>query len=466
MQRLTRLPRGQLSERSVRLLPSMLQVVAALGAYDPPLASLLALPEDSGEMVEFYSPLEGELIATTLDSGQVRLQQALKALSHLEASGTLTPAVCADVRYFLTSGSMCYLVGGTFCLVPAETQAQAAAIAATAAPVVATRSHLPCIIGLLALLLLLGLLFALWWFKLRPWPFATPEPVVEPTPPVATVPVEEPKVEPKPSPVEVKPEPAPEPKPEPVVEPEPKPKVAPAPEVKPEPAPLAPPKKEVVKPKPAKPVVKSAPAKPKLPKCSELRQKNKLPALIMGIDGSGSMLLRDITDNRTPVTRLQVAHQAAMEVVQGIDKNVGVGLVEINRCNSAINHGYFGANNRHALLAAISQVVPKGNGTALVSGLRSMSNMVAGREAVGILLSDGLDTCRGTSQLNICDVARQIHRQNPQFKINVVLIGGAVGNLNCVAEITGGKVYTPRTAQEFTKGLQQAASSLEQVCEE
>ncbi len=478
MQRVVSIPYAELSIRAQQFLTQLPQLEATLALADPALSTIFALPERQGEQVDFYTRLEGELAEVTAAQGQERCAQAKVLLQSLQTGGQLSAQQAADALYFINNPSCCKSAGGVFFIVPAETAAQAAAIAAAAATVpvaAATRSHLPCLLALLGLLLLLLLLFLLWWFKLKPWPFAD-EPALAPEPVAATapaVPEPEPKAEP-----EAEPEPAAEPvlsaepEPEPVLPPEPEPEVK-----EPAPAQVQPPEPVKVEPAPVKPAapapskVESAPAPAapvkKLPKCSTLVQTKKMPALIMGIDGSVSMLQPDVKAAGGAMMRLQAAHESALELVRSIDKNVPVGLVEINRCPKAMNRGYFGGNNRHALEAAISQIIPKGDGTALISGLRSMASMAAGRgEAVGVLLSDGMDTCPGTRDQDVCAVARDIHRQFPQFKINVMLIGEEAYRLRCVAEITGGKIYTPKSALDFTKGLQQAGAPLNQVCEE
>ena len=221
--------------------------------------------------------------------------------------------------------------------------------------------------------------------------------------------------------------------------------------------------------KPSKPKESKAQNKPqkKLPKCSTLRKEQKLPGLIMAIDGSASMRTVDVRSDMGRLSRLEAAQNSAVETVKLLDKNVSVGLVEINRCPTALKRGFFSGDERHALIGNILNVGPKGNGTALISGLYAMAELASTKgESLGILLSDGLDTCAGLHGPDVCDVARDIHSKLPNFKINVVLIGKDANKLRCVAQITQGKVYTPRTALEFSESLKAAGAPLNEVCEE
>ncbi len=478
MQRVGRLDQNQLSERCRRFRLRLTELNSKLYAVDPTAGTLFAVLEANGSMLDGYTTLEGTLQTGLGAQGAQRRERGMQLLAYLHDLGQIDHALYDDALYFLTHDEFARTADGIFFVLALESKPQAAGIAAAAAQAPAAAAaagagfaHWRCLLALLTLLLLLLLLFLLWWFKLKPWPFAEePAAPAAAEPPAAAVPVEprpvpaEPApVEPEPVPAEpAEPEPVPaEPKPAPATEPEsvaavPEPAPAPAPDPKPEPVKPV----KVEKPAPAKP------AKKALPKCSTLKQQQRLPSLVMGIDGSASMLVKDLQGGGA-VSRLEAAHEAAIELTAKIDKSVSIGLVEINKCSIAINHGYFNAAGRGELLRRINNVVPKGSGTALVSGLIQMGNMVNPKaESVGILLSDGLDTCMRTRSMDICQVASDIHRQKPLFKINVVLISREAEKLRCVAEITGGKVFTPRTAGEFVSSLQQAGTALQEVCEE
>ena len=229
----------------------------------------------------------------------------------------------------------------------------------------------------------------------------------------------------------------------------------------------------------AEPTTPTAPAKPtepaqatagtsKLPKCTTIIAQGKMPQLILATDGSGSML--DFMPDGT--LRIQAAIDAAFEVVSSVDHNVPIRLFGMQGCPLARDYGTFSGNNRAALQRAIAQTNPLLSPrplqvlTPLVSALKGMAN-VAGtnNDAVGILISDGLDTCNNTRNTDLCSLAREIHAAKPKLKINVVLIGDEASSARCVAQITGGKVYRPENAHELAKSLKQAAQSLVKVCQ-
>ncbi len=247
----------------------------------------------------------------------------------------------------------------------------------------------------------------------------------------------------------------------------------------------------------------------KLPKCEVIKKQGKMPQLVMATDGSGSML-HTMSDRSF---RIDAAMKAANALVDSVDKNVPIRLFGIQGCPLARDYGVFSGANRGALKKAIARTDPRlvtgmlpievltplvsalrgmansvpanvdavgilisdgvdtCNGTEhlnlcdvaevltpLVSALRGMANSVpANVDAVGILISDGVDTCNGTEHLNLCDVARTIHAQRPKLKINVILIGDDVEEAKCIASITGGKVYRPQDSVSLVNDLKNAA---------
>ena len=218
------------------------------------------------------------------------------------------------------------------------------------------------------------------------------------------------------------------------------------------------------------PVKVEATAK-KLPKCSTIIKEGKVPKLIIATDGSGSML-EHLSDG---TRRIDAAIKAAHSLVDSVDKNVPIELIGIHGCPLAKEYGTFGGNERAALKNAISQTDPRtmrgfymlhSVPTPLVSGMRAMAGSVSSKvDAVGILISDGVDTCQQTQYLDICEVARDIHQQRPKLKINVILIGDDAPNATCVAKITGGKVYRPGDSKKLVSDLKKAGSTLQKVCE-
>ena len=190
-----------------------------------------------------------------------------------------------------------------------------------------------------------------------------------------------------------------------------------------------------------------------------------MPELAIAFDGSQSMLLKYGYTNR-----LKAAQKAATDLISNVDKNVKIGFIEINGCPVAKNRGFFGPNSRGALINAINNVNPYAydGKTPLVNGLNELSKTLDGvnSDAVGILISDGEDTCPFTEQMDVCYVAKKIHERQPKLKIHTILIGDDIDSAACIARNTGGKVFKPKDAGQIEKVLKEAGASLKKVCEE
>lgn len=204
-----------------------------------------------------------------------------------------------------------------------------------------------------------------------------------------------------------------------------------------------------------------------VPKCKTLKQEGTMPKMVIAFDGSQSMLINDVPGS---ASRLAAATSAARKLADSIDKNVEIGFVEINGCPAAKSRGFYTGIQRPALKDTISGINPmRYDGmTPLVDGLQQISRMTDGvnADAVGILISDGEDTCAATRNLDVCSVAKAIHKRKPRLKIHTILIGEDAGQAACIARITGGKVFSPKNASQINADLQSSGSEMKKVCEE
>ena len=339
---------------------------------------------------------------------------------------------------------------------------------------------LPFLLGLLGLLLLLALLALLWWYFLRPWPFLQ-DPFAKTVEPQTTVVATEPVKE-DPVPVASKPTleddenavPTDEDKKalEQAKEEELR-KAKEADELKAKAEAQAKAKAEAER-KAKEEALKKAKAeaerkaleakKNKIPKCKTLKEQGTMPQMAIAFDGSESM-----TIPYGSTSRLGAAKNAAVNLINATDKNVSIGLVEVNGCPAAKNRGFFSGSARNSLISNVNSIDPyRYDGkTPLVNGLNQLATMLDGvnAEAVGILISDGEDTCPFTSNMNLCNVAANIHRAKPKLTIHTILIGDSIDSAACVANITGGKVFKPRDALQIQQFIKEAGAKLKKVCE-
>ena len=354
---------------------------------------------------------------------------------------------------------------------------------------------------LFALALLLLVLAAIWWFWCPRSPFNRVElpiqpPVIEPVAVVTPEPPPEPVLEPTPTkPIPVPEPPKPEPEPEPVPKPADLPIIDPEPEPVPEPEP-APAPEPILVPEPSKPP-KPVPPPPK-PKpvakppatittaknlCPEDRPAALAPEMVVVFDSSGSMMVNINATRedeqwlfaklnrpqaiqylsgqdrqrfeyltRQP-TRMTTAQQATIDVMKRLPSDIGSGLVVVDDCPTANNIGRFSPSERGAMINQLRGLRPR-QGTPLADGILEAGKLVDGvnKESTILLVSDGGESCGGDP----CLVARNLARQKPHLKINVVDIGGT-GAAACVAQATGGKVYSVSSIAELNAGINSAA---------
>ncbi|MGN0908363.1 MAG: hypothetical protein ACI4NA_01975, partial [Succinivibrio sp.] len=456
MLRLARILKSRMTPQSVELARSMGDWTAELqGRVSREALGLLPTARDDGDYVNFMTAREGEAAAAQgqLPPGPASALRAQSAelLNFLNGQEPLRNSALESQRQYLAQmigrASHVYLFETQVpVLLPYETAdeaAEAARARAAAAPAPAPAGKKRgCLLPLLLLaLLLLGLLFALWWFLLRPWPMEgtladaldrLKAPFshdytqqlskldeigsradallkkIDDQEEADRIAAEKKRQEEldalkdqgAKNEDEIKElqqrldeaEKAREAaaaaaahqqaKPEPKTEAKPEPK---KPEAKPEPK-----KEDAPKPAAAKPASGTA----SLPKCKVLKQEGTMPKMVIAFDGSRSMLTPDVMGARN---RLDAATSAASALVSSIDKNVDIGFVEINGCPVAKSRGFFTGIQRQALQQTIMGVNPmRYDGmTPLVNGLQKIAEMTDGvnADAVGVLISDGEDTC-------------------------------------------------------------------------
>lgn len=154
--------------------------------------------------------------------------------------------------------------------------------------------------------------------------------------------------------------------------------------------------------------------------------------------------------------RITHARQATLSVVQRIPQDVNVGLVLVERCPGARSAGYFSPAQRSNLLGQIQAIRPM-EGTPLADGVARAGQMLDGvnKESIMLVVSDGEESCN----MDPCAIAAQLARSKPHLKINVVDIMGT-GAGNCLAQATGGKVYTANNVNELSIMTTQAAQDV------
>lgn len=155
-------------------------------------------------------------------------------------------------------------------------------------------------------------------------------------------------------------------------------------------------------------------------------------------------------------TRLTVAKQAFSGMLEHLHSDVDTRLITFDGCYNQIDHGLYDDSKRALLKRRVHQL-EAGAGTPLASSLEAAASKVDGRlrDALVVMFVDGEDGCGR----NACAVSRSIAREQPRLRVNVVNISASELS-NCIADNTGGRVYTARDADQVTSMLREASQEV------
>lgn len=150
--------------------------------------------------------------------------------------------------------------------------------------------------------------------------------------------------------------------------------------------------------------------------------------------------------------RIGAARSAVAHLVDGLPRETDIGLVTFGHCRGAKAEGIFDRDHRDDLRHTVAAMNPE-MGTPLADGLRQAGMLAGDGPAVITLISDGEESCQGDP----CARARALKAANPRLTVNVVDLSGDAA-ARCVAEATGGSVFTPSTLADFQQSIGQAAT--------
>ncbi len=156
--------------------------------------------------------------------------------------------------------------------------------------------------------------------------------------------------------------------------------------------------------------------------------------------------------------RITRARDAFTAAAQDLPDSVDLGLVVFQECKDVRKIGTFEAARRGQAIDYIRSLIPHGR-TPIAAGLRRAAEMLGDGPSSIVLLTDGRESCSG----NPCAVAAEIHQAHPDTPIHVVDITGQA-KAECVAEITGGKIYTPAATDDLAEVLHNAFRGTEARC--
>jgi Ca-activated chloride channel homolog len=176
--------------------------------------------------------------------------------------------------------------------------------------------------------------------------------------------------------------------------------------------------------------------------------------VILVLDASGSM--RGKIDGKT---KMDIAKEVVAKLVADWKPDDELGLVayghrEKGSCTDIEVLREPGALDAGDYMKAVNALNPKGK-TPMTAAVRMAAEALqyTEKKATVILVSDGIETC----DPNPCAVAEELEKLGVGLTVHTVGFGlddkGAVAQLKCLAEKTGGTFSTANNAQELQKAL-------------
>lgn len=153
--------------------------------------------------------------------------------------------------------------------------------------------------------------------------------------------------------------------------------------------------------------------------------------------------------------RAQLGDQLVEMLIKEAPSNADVTAVLFSGCKDITTRTVGGSSADRRRLIDEIKATPPVAGTPLARSIALAANEVDGTSpdapAVIIMVSDGRESCKADP----CQMARQIKQQKPWTTIHVVEFGPSTA-ARCVAEATGGKVYSPTSLDNLAQELRDA----------
>ena len=182
--------------------------------------------------------------------------------------------------------------------------------------------------------------------------------------------------------------------------------------------------------------------------------------VILVLDASGSM--RAKIDGKS---KIDIAKQVVGNIVKTWKPEDELGLIayghrEKGNCKDIEVLREPGKLDAADYMSAVNSLNPKGQ-TPMTAAVKMAAEALqfTEKKATVILVSDGIETCN----LDPCAVAEDLAKMGVDLKIHTVGFGldnkGAVAQLKCLAEKTGGTYTTANNADELQKALAKTVSA-------
>lgn len=186
------------------------------------------------------------------------------------------------------------------------------------------------------------------------------------------------------------------------------------------------------------------------------------PSAILVLDGSGSMW-----GQIDGVNKIVIAREVVANLLGELPGSLQLGLTVYGHrtrgdCTDIQTIIEPGANNRANILAAVRGINPRGR-TPMTQAVVEAARVLRHTEepATVILVSDGIETC----EADPCAIAAELEAAGVNFTAHVVGFDvraepEARAQMQCIADVTGGRFLTADNADELAAALTEVAATV------
>lgn len=167
------------------------------------------------------------------------------------------------------------------------------------------------------------------------------------------------------------------------------------------------------------------------------------------------------SDDPSKANRIDVAKDALRPLLGDLPASTRLGLMSFATCGLGVqDEGSFTPQDDPAYRDAVDGLALQPS-SALAEALAQLPEQTeAGRTPDRpvniIILSDGVDTCRGDP----CAAAAQLKADLPHANVSVLSLSPVAGSNACIAEKTGGQLYETNDVERLQQALRRSVGSL------
>lgn len=163
---------------------------------------------------------------------------------------------------------------------------------------------------------------------------------------------------------------------------------------------------------------------------------------------------------RIEESRIALAKKALASITESLPDQTEIGLVAFQHCDQIVQSDITPVSQSTILEDIVWPLQPVGKtplGASVLIAAEAIERRGWGDEEASIIvITDGEESCHDEGQRYPCQVAQELNQRFPKLRINVIDITGSQSS-SCLAEQTGGFLFTARNTEGLIGVLRQAS---------